>query len=82
MRVPKGVGLMRCIRQAGAWFWRVRSRCRVAKMTVVQMAQAMGVAVWRHAVELSQKEIAMMVSPAAAKAMVIAIREPVFGSEA
>jgi len=42
----------------------------------------MGVAVWRHAVELKPEDIALMVPPAATKAMVIAMRQLVFGGEA
>ena len=82
LRAPRGVCLLRCIRQAGARFWHVCSRCRVGRMTAVQMAQAMGVAVWWHAVVLAQEDIAMMVPPAAAKAMVIMMRQLVFGGEA
>ena len=58
LRAPKGVGLMRCIRTAGAPFWHIRQRVRVGNLTNVQMAQAMGVAVWRHAVELKPEDIA------------------------
>jgi len=82
LRAPKGVGLMRCIRTAGAPFWHIRQRVRVGHLTAVQMAQAMGVAVWRHAVELKPGDIALMVPPAAAKAMVIAMRQLVFGGGA
>ena len=42
----------------------------------------MGVAVWRHAVELKPEDIALMVPPAAAKAMAIAMRQLVFGGGA
>ena len=42
----------------------------------------MGVAVWRHAVELKPEDIALVVPPAAAKAMVIAMRQLVFGGGA
>ena len=82
MRAHNGVGLMRCIRQAGAKFWHIRLRFRVGNLTDDQMAQAMGVAVWRHAVELKAEDIALMVPPAAAKAMVIAMRQLVFGGGA